>query len=218
MAGGWRGSLARRRLRPGDGRPLPSYRWWQVLGRSLMHLDLRDADGTGSRYAVDVRHGGDGSDGEVRARLYRDGRQEAVSRLPAAFPVTAGVVEVAVSAAGLRRCHLVARDGTEEALVPDPRSAAGLRAHLDRRHPTLSAGVGVVSVLLLVVGLGLNLLQLAEPLSEVPPVAAALGGSFDSPVDLPLWLNVTLGLGAALGSTERALRMRYRGWLDGAGT
>ena len=218
MAGGLRRRLASRRLRPGDGRPLPPFRWWQLLGRSVMHLDLSGPGRPGPRYTVDVRHGGDGSDGEVRARLYRDGRQHAVSKVPAAFPVEGGVVEVAVSAAGLRRCHLVADDGSETALVPDRRSAAGLRARLDRRHPTASRTVGVVSVLLLVVGLGLNLLQLLEPLSEIPPVAAALGTTFDSPVDLPVWANVALGLGAGLGSAERALRLRYRGWLDGAGT
>ena len=218
MAAGWRRRLARRRLKPGDGRPLLPLRWWQLFGRSVMHLDLSGADGTGPRYTVDVRHHGDGHDGEVRARLYRDGRQHAVSKVPAAFPVEDGVVEVAVSAAGLRRCHLVADDGTERALVPDARSAGGLRARLERRHPTLSRSIGAVSVLLLVVGLGLNLLQLIEPLSEIPPVAAALGRTFDSPVDLPLWLNVALGLAAGLGSAERALRLRYSGWLDGAGT
>ncbi|WP_380164023.1 hypothetical protein [Jannaschia sp. R86511] len=216
-AGGWRQGLARRRVRPGDGRPLPPFRWWQVFGRSLMHLDLSTPGHPRPHYAVDVRHGGDGHDGEVRARLYRDGRQEAVARMPAAFAVGGGVVEVAVSGAGLRRCHLVADDGTEQALVPDPRSAAGRRAWLDRRHPGLSRWIGWVSVLLLVVGVGLNLLQLLEPLSQVPPLAERFG-TFDSPVDLPLWLNVNLGLAAGLGSAERALRLRYRGWLDGAGT
>ncbi|WP_299035018.1 hypothetical protein [uncultured Pseudokineococcus sp.] len=218
MTAGGRRRLAGRRLRPGDGRPLPPFRWWQVLGRSVMHLDLSGPGQRGPRYAVDVRHGGDGSDGEVRARLYRDGRQEQVSKVPAVFPVAGGVVEVAVSAAGLRRCHHVTDDGTEHPLVPDSRSAAGHRARLDRHHPALGRSVGVVSVLLLILGLGLNLLQLVEPLSEIPPVAEALGATFDSPVDLPVWLNVALGLGAGLGSAERALRLRYRSWLDGAGT
>ncbi|MFP5072481.1 hypothetical protein ACLFMI_22795 [Pseudonocardia nantongensis] len=39
---------------------------------------------------------------------------------------------------------------------------------------------------------------------------------FESPVQLPLWLNIALGVGAAVGSTERALRLRYS-WLDSAG-
>ncbi|MEW1868172.1 hypothetical protein AB0420_08330 [Streptomyces caelestis] len=38
---------------------------------------------------------------------------------------------------------------------------------------------------LLLIGVGLNLLQLAEPLSEIPQ-AAERGGTFEAPVRLPL--------------------------------
>jgi uncharacterized protein len=58
---------------------------------------------------------------------------------------------------------------------------------------------------MLVIGLGLNLLQLAEPISQIPPIAERFG-TFESPIRLPLWLwlNVALGAAAALASTERA--------------
>ena len=49
-----------------------------------------------------------------------------------------------------------------------------------------------------------------------PPVAAAVG-VFESPVHLPIWLNIALGVAAALASTERALRLRYHWLLDGVG-
>lgn len=201
--------MAERRLKPGDGSALPSFRWWQTMGRSLFHLRLPGAD-----YAVDVRT--DPSDGTRRARLYVEGRQQFESKLPAAFPVAGGTIEVAASTAGLKRCHFVADDGSEHQLTPDPRSAAGLRARLDRRHPTLSKAIGVVSVLLLVVGAVLLLLQVAEPISRIPPIAMNVG-VLTSPISLPWWLNAALTLGAALAATERALRMRYHWMLDALG-
>ncbi|MGW2314082.1 hypothetical protein [Actinomadura luteofluorescens] len=71
-------------------------------------------------------------------------------------------------------------------------------------------------MLLLVIGVGLNLLQLADPLSHIPPVTQRLG-TFESPMHLPIWLNLALGGGAVLASMERALRLRYSSLLDTAG-
>ncbi|MGH4031047.1 hypothetical protein ACQB60_19150 [Actinomycetota bacterium Odt1-20B] len=79
----------------------------------------------------------------------------------------------------------------------------------------LSRLIGFGSLMMLLIGAALFVLQIAEPVSATPPVAARIG-SFESPVDLPLWLNITLGVAAALGSMERALRMRYCRLLDGA--
>lgn len=81
----------------------------------------------------------------------------------------------------------------------------------------MSRVVGGVAVVLLLVGVGLNVLQIIEPISRIPripPIAESVG-VFESPLHLPLWLNLTLGLGAALGSTERALKLRYHWLLDG---
>lgn len=213
----WRRRRAIQRVKPGDGQQLKRFRWWQMLlGRALLHLELPGDDGRRVVYSVDVRHQGDRRDGVVRAQLYRDGRQHAVSTVPAVFPVEGGAIEVATTAVGVRRCHHVAADGTERRLVPDPKSAEGRRARLERDHPSVSRLVGVVSVVVLVVGVGLNLLQILEPISRIPPVAENLG-VFVSPIHLPLWLNITLGLGAALASTERALRLRYHWLLDAGG-
>ena len=212
----WRRRQAARRLRGGDGHELRSFRWWQLLGRSLFHLRLTRTDGRRTEYAVDVRHRGEGEDAEVRAHLYLDGRHRAQSRVPASFPVPGGRIEVATSDFGLKRCHYVTADGSEHQLTPDPRSGEGRRARLNREHPALSRWIGVVSVVLLLVGVGLNLLQVLEPVSQIPPVHEVTG-TFVSPVVLPLWLNLALGAGAALGSAERALRLRYSWLLDGAG-
>ncbi len=70
-------------------------------------------------------------------------------------------------------------------------------------------------MVLLLGGLGVVVLELVDVVGRTPPVADRSGG-FASPVQLPLWLAITLGLGAVVASTERALRLRYHWLLDGA--
>jgi len=205
---------ALRRVKPGDGRPLQPFRWWQMLSRSLFYLPLTLDDGTRSVYAVDVSHTqrAMSEDGKGKAGLYLDGRQQAESSLPATFSVPGGVIEVAATAFGLKRCHYVTDQGLEHQLVPDEHSAEGRRARLDRERPALSRQVGLASLVLLVVSGLLGLPQIVEVAFAIPPVAEQFG-TFTSPVDLPVWFNIALGLGAVTASTERALRLRYS-WLD----
>jgi hypothetical protein len=212
VLGGWRRRHRARKVKPGTGEPLQRFRWWQLLSRSLFHLRV-DTDGDMRTWSVDVRHWGD-SDGEVRAKLYRDGRHHAESTIPADFPVPTGTIEVVASSYGLRRCHHVAADGATRQLVPDPASAEGRRARLERSRPGLSRGIGATSFVVLVVALVLGLPQLAEQLTEIPPVAERVG-TFTSPIALPAWLNVSLVVGTLVASTERALRLRYHWLLDG---
>ena len=132
----WRRRWAARRVKPGDGRPLKRFRWWQMfLGRALLHLEPAAGAGRPAAYSVDVRHMGSAETGEVVAHLYRDGRHHAASRVPAVFPVEGGVIEVATSAFGVKRAHLVTDGGGERPLIPDPRSAEGRRARLERERP-----------------------------------------------------------------------------------
>lgn len=202
-----------KRVKPGDGRPLQRYRWWQPLSRALLHLSLPGVDGQAQTWSVDVRLWGE-SDGEVRARLYCDGLEHSWSKLPAVFAVPGGSVEVEASTYGLKRCHYVPDHGSERQLVPDPASAEGRRAQLERQRPRLSRTIGVVSVAVLVVAIILGVPQIVEQVSHIPPVAERLG-TFDSPISLPAWLNITLGVVTVLASFERALRLRYHWLLDG---
>ncbi|WP_328411895.1 hypothetical protein OG542_17250 [Streptomyces violaceus] len=206
---------AARRVRPGDGRALKRFRWWQLPFRALFSLPLTHEDGRQTVYTVDVRHGQNQSSGKVTADLYLDGRHHAESRLPAAFPVRGGTVEVAMSAFGLKRCHYVTAEGTEFPLVPDPRSAEGRRAHLDRAHPALSRAISFLSATVLLVALALLVPQILGPVTQVDAVAQHIG-TFTSPVRLPQWLNITIGIATAAASTERALRLRHNRLLDGA--
>lgn len=204
-----------RRVKPGDGRALKQFRWWQSLSRVLLYLRLPGEDGRQTVYAVDAKRWGDQQTGEFNADVYVHGRHHARAKLPAAFPVPGGAIEVRMSTFGLKRCHYVTTEGAEYQLDPDPRSAEGRRARFDRAHPALSGLIGFLSATVLVIALLLLIPQIAEPLSEVPPVAERFG-TFTSPVRLPAWLNVTVVVASVVSSTERALRLRYSRLLDGA--
>jgi hypothetical protein len=205
---------AAKRVEPGDGRPLQRFRWWQSLSRALFYLQLSEGDDQPTVYAVDVRHWGNQSSGEVKAQLYRDGRQHAVSKLPAVFPVQGGTIEVSMSSFGLKRCHFVTAEGAEQQLVPDPDSAEGRRAGFDRTYPALSRGIGVGSLVVLVIGLVVLIPELIALITQVPPIAE-LVGIFVSPIQLPVWLKITVGIATGAASTERALRLRNNLLLDG---
>ncbi len=71
-------------------------------------------------------------------------------------------------------------------------------------------------MILLVIPLALLIPQLIEVISGVPPITDRIG-TFTSPIQLPAWLNLTLTVGAAVASTERALRLRYNWLLDSVG-
>ncbi|MDF2561279.1 MAG: hypothetical protein K0R99_2725 [Microbacterium sp.] len=201
-----------RRVRAGSGESLRRYRWWQVFGRSLRSIVLPSADGTTSIYTVDVRHAGDMTDGAIRARLYVNGSLQSYAQMPTRFSVPGGHIEVAITGFGLKRCHYVRPDGTEQQLTPDPASAEGRRARLHHRRPGLSRLIGIVATLFVVAGLCVEVPQIIASLSQIPAVADAIG-TFTSPVQLPLHINLLIGLAAVIGSTERALRMRS-GWID----
>lgn len=200
-------------VKPGDGHTLPSYRWWQLFSRSLFHLHLAGEGGAPETWSVDVRHGGD-TNGEVHAQLYRGGVNQVRAKLPAAFAVPGGRIEVVVSGYGLKRCHYVTHDGSERQLVPDPASAEGRRARLERTHPALSRAVAVASLGVLAGAFLLGTPQIVEQLTHILPISENVG-TFSSPLYLPAWANMVLLLGALVASTERALRLRYNWILDG---
>lgn len=116
------------------------------------------------------------------------------------------------SAFGMRRCHYVADNGPDRQLVPEEKSAEGRRTRLDRDYPVRSRLIGALSLLVLIIAVLLVIPHIVEYLTQVPPVQGRFG-KFTSPVDLPLWLNIALGLAAATASVERATRLRYS-WLD----
>ncbi|MDF9279433.1 hypothetical protein P4U43_16710 [Arthrobacter sp. EH-1B-1] len=204
--------IRHRRVRTGSGEPLRRYRWWQMFGRSLRSITLDLSDGTRLTYSVDVRHAGDMTDGEIRARLYVDGSLRSYAKLPTRFGVPDGHIEVAINGFGLKRCHYVRADGTEQQLTPDPASAEGRRARFHHRYPGTSRVIGAISTALVIVGLGVEVPQIIGSLSQIPLVADSIG-TFTSPIQLPIQANLFIGLATVIGSAERALRMRSS-WID----
>lgn len=196
-------------MRRGDGSPLPAYRWWQPITRSVFFLRRNDADGVVRQFAFDVGY----FDWEDRVSVYTDGAQTSVAALPAAVPVPGGVVEVAAGTFGLTRMHFVRDDGTERMLRPHPRSAEGWRADFASRHPRWSRFIGGAAIAILVVGLVLAVPQLLAMITQVEWVAENFG-SFESPVSLPAWLNSTLAVAGVAAAIERALTLRSHWLLD----
>ncbi len=176
-------------------------------------MRLKDERGASETWSVDVRHGGD-DNGEVIAQLYRNGVNHARSKLPAAFEVPGGTIEVHASSFGLKRCHYVTADGAARQLTPDPASAEGRRAQFQRTHPLASRAIGVASVVVLVIALVLGVPQIVEQVTLIPPVAERFG-TFTSPFQLPTWVNISLLVATIVASTERALRLRFNWLLDG---
>ncbi|GHH88456.1 hypothetical protein GCM10018793_68170 [Streptomyces sulfonofaciens] len=213
--GEWSRRRAAKRIKPGTGRELQQLRWWQSLSRSLYSIALGPGNGRQTVYTVDVRHRRRimADDGKGTADLYLDGRHEAESKLPAAFPVPGGTIEVAESRFGLKRCHYVTAGGHEHQLTPDRTSAEGRRAHLAGTHPVLSRAISATSVVLLLISILLLIPQVIEVACKFPPVADRFG-TFVSPVALPTWLNSLLSISAVLASIERALRLRHSWFLD----
>ena len=83
------------------------------------------------------------------------------------------------------------------------------------RTPALSRGIGFLSLIVLVIGLMMLIPQAIVPLAQLPPVAEHIG-TFTSPIDLPIWLNIAIAALIGMASTEWALRLRYNLLLDGA--
>ena len=161
------------KVKAGDGHTLPRFRWWQLFSRSLFHLYLARAGGAPGMRPVDVRHGGH-SDGEVYAQLYRDGVNQARSKLPAAFAVPVAPSRSWSAASG---SAVPLRDArrSERQLIPDPASAEGRRARLERTNPGLSRAVGAASVSVLAVALVLAVPQIIEQITQLPPIAERIG-------------------------------------------
>ncbi len=195
------------KAKPGDGSRLRQFRFWHLLSRSLFTLHLPDESGRPHRYAVDVHHLRDSSSAKRPAALYRDGVQVLAANLPVTFPVPGGAIEVAVSQVGVKRMHHVTDDGLERVLRPDPRSLEGRRARFGQRFPRTSAAIGAVGLVVLLAGLASTLAVAAEHVTRIEVVARHIG-TFTSPIPLPLWATIALGVAGALAATDRALRLK----------
>lgn len=201
----------RRRDHDQDGSTQPTLRLRDTFVRTLMLAQVEDGD-TVHRYGVFVDFFGSDED----ARLYRDGVQVAVAELPARFPVPGGRIEIATSIFGLKRAHLVRDDGTETPLQPARNSAEYWRARFGRRFPGWSRAIGVLAVVILLGGLVIAVPQALELVTSWDVIGDRVG-TFDSPINLPAWVNTTIFVAGLVAATERALTLRNH-WLVDADT
>lgn len=84
---------------------------------------------------------------------------------------------------------------------------SGLRLLIEAVH---AAAGGDSLMVMLLISLAILVPQLVE--KALPPDV----GTFNSPFDLPVWLNAAVVVGSLSAGTERALRLRYHWLLDGA--
>lgn len=66
MTAGWNDRRLVKRVKPGDGRQLEPFRWWQMTRRSVLSIalptDPATPGGEASVYTIEVEHGGDPAD------------------------------------------------------------------------------------------------------------------------------------------------------------
>lgn len=206
----WKRERKINKVKPGDGHPIKPFRWWHILTRTIFYKEFTEADGTRNVYAVNVNYFSE----DETAELYLNGRHHATAKLPAFFPVPGGVIEVETTTYGLKRMHYVTQDDEiEEILSPHPISLEGLRLRFDNRYPRASNAIKYMAVAILLFSLVVGFPQLLEMISQWDIISERFG-TFESPITLPNWLNVTLAVAGTLAALERALTLRNHWLID----
>ncbi|WP_077138378.1 hypothetical protein [Flaviflexus massiliensis] len=197
-------------IKPGNGKALKPYHWWQALYRTTFSIPLTDEHGQSRNYTIDVDYF------DWTIPLYTDGVQTHKGDYPVRFPVPGGIIHANLSIYGASRMHYEPEHGDAVLLRPHPKSLEGRRAAFGRKHPVASRLIGWLAIAILLISLGLFIPQLIERISEIEVIADNLG-TFTSPINLPAWLNTTLFIAGILAAIERALSLRNH-WLIDADT
>lgn len=203
------------RPKPGDGSAQPRVRWRDFMIRTTLAADVPDPSGVLHRYAVKVGI----YDDSPNVRLYADGIETAIGGAPVTFEVPGARIEVAVSAFGIKRAHVLTQEGkrtSEQMMTPLRGTAEHARGIFARRFPWTSRLIGAIAVVICLAGVIVGLPAAAELLTSIDAVAERVG-SFDSPFDFPRWVDVSLFVAGLIAATERALSLRNH-WLIDADT
>ena len=199
-----------KKVKKGDGHLLKTYRLWNIFTHSLFHIQIKnDTTGEIENYAIRSRYFVE----EPSVDLYREGRHVAFSKLPAAFPVDHGVIEITTSSSGINGIHYMSDLDDTFSIYPEKRSIRGLRLWVHRRFPSISVCIGGMAIVTLLISIALSLPQLIETISDIPWVAENIG-TFESPIILSVWHYFGIGIAAALAGTERALMLRNHWLID----
>lgn len=197
-----------KKVKVGDGHFLKKYRVWNLFTHSLFYIEIKnDHDNQITHYAIRSKYFAE----EPMVDLYREGRHVAYSKLPAAFPVDNGVIEISNGSSGINRIQYITDIEENFRVYPDRRSLRGFRLWVHKRFPLISFFIGGIAVVVLLMSIILSVPQLMETISEIPWVSENIG-TFQSPIKLSVWEYFAVGIAAALAGTERALMLR-RHWL-----
>ncbi|WP_404457797.1 hypothetical protein [Oceanobacillus kapialis] len=196
-----------KKVKEGDGHLLKRYRIWNIFTHSLLHMEITNEMGEKTYYAIKSRYFTE----EASVDLYHNGRHIAFSKLPAAFPVVNGVIEIKNNSYGINRILYFSDEKETYSIYPDKRSIRGFRMLVHKRFPKFSSFIAIMAIIILLLSIALSLPQLMETLSKIPWVADNIG-TFVSPITLSVWTNFAIGIAAALAGTERAFMLR-RHWL-----
>ena len=204
----WKRQRTINKVKPGDGHRLKKYRWWNMFTHSLFFIRLPDEAGTKDVYAVRVNYFAE----DEKADLYKNGEHFATTKLPGVFPVPGGEIEVEMTTFGLKRMHYVTEDG-EKMLSPDPVSMEGLRLRFDKRFPRVSSIIKYLAIIILLTSIILGFPQLLQLITSIPFSEERIG-TFESPINLPEWLNSTLFVAGIFAAFERAITLRNHWLID----
>lgn len=197
-------------IEPGDGSHLNPYRFWQIIHRSIFHIDIQNDTGTLDRYSVDVDlYGSTLLTGT--ARLFKNNREIMKSTIPVNFPVAHGHIDVDSTEFGLKRIHYV-EGNRERQLFPDRRTPEGFRARIAHRHPRLSKALDIASITILLIGIAVLLPSLFEILINWGLFAGI--DFYHSPFSLPDWVESTLFVLTILAAIERGLSIKNHWLID----
>ncbi|MDN8592871.1 hypothetical protein B2I21_18125 [Chryseobacterium mucoviscidosis] len=199
-----------KKVKAGDGHLLKKYRFWSIFTHSLFHIEITNHSSRNTTsYAIKSKYFAE----EPRVDLYRENKHIAYSKLPAAFPVENGVIEITNNSTGINGIHYVSASEDTFSLSPDRRSIRGFRMWVHRRFPILSAFIGMIAIMILLISTALTIPQFLENISAIPWVSENIG-AFESPIQLSIWTYFTIGIAAAIAGTERALMLKNHWLID----
>ncbi|WP_238544988.1 hypothetical protein [Geomicrobium sp. JCM 19039] len=198
-----------KKVKKGDGHLLKKYQFWHIFTHSLFHIVIKNNENTKTMYAIKSSYFAD----EPKVDLYREGKHEAFSKLPAAFPIENGVLEISSGGYGINRIHYATEKDESFSVYPDRRSIRGLRMWVHKQFPLFSRVIGGLAAIVLLVSLALSIPQLIETISDVPWVTENVG-TFTSPITLSIPVNALIFGAGALAGFERALMLRSHWLID----
>lgn len=197
------------KIKEGDGHSLKPFKFWQMLTRSLYHIDLKNRSGHYDKYSVNVEYYEAGEEVE----LYLNDKHIGSSSSPATFPVPGGYIDVQTTLYGLKRMHYVGDNHSEIVLEPNVGTAEDLRKKFALKYPFASRLISWLAIFILLLSLIVGIPQFIDLITHLDIISENIG-TFNSPINLPGWLNTTIIILAAAAALERALTLKNNWLID----